>query len=72
MYDFKEYILDVNQLQVRYQKLLKSRRITRKAICDLCIPFRDKYGLTDCQTLLIARRQVDLDYILNDTEIEFE
>lgn len=72
MYDMKEYILDVNRLQVEYQKVLKSPRLTKKAICNLCVPFRDKYGLSDSQTLLIARQQVDLDYILNETGIKFK
>lgn len=34
--------------------------LTKKALCALCIPFRDKYGLTDLQTLRIARKEMDL------------
>ena len=29
-------------------------------MCELCVPFRDKYGLTDLQTLRIARKEMDL------------
>lgn len=48
------------ELQERYHQLLDGRKLTKKAICDLCIPFRDKYGLTDLQTLRIARDEMDL------------
>lgn len=33
---------------------------TKKAMCDLCVPFRDKYDLTDLQTLQIARKEMSL------------
>lgn len=29
-------------------------------MCALCVPFRDKYGLTDLQTLRIARQEMSL------------
>ncbi|WP_373124788.1 hypothetical protein [Blautia producta] len=70
MFDFKEYVLDVNQLQLEYERLRNSVKISKKDICNLCIPFMDKYGLSDAQTLLIARKQVGLDYILNETGIK--
>lgn len=70
MLDFKEYVLDVNQLQLEYERLRNSVKISKKDICNLCVPFRDKYGLSDAQTLLIARKQVGLDYILNETGIK--
>lgn len=40
---------EVGELQNNYQKLRDERRMTKKAICDLVIPFRDKYNLTDLQ-----------------------
>ena len=47
-------------LQAAYQRLIDERRLTKKAMCDLCIPFRDKYGLKDSQALRIARNEMDL------------
>ncbi len=51
---------DVAKLQEDYIALFDAKRVTKKAICDLCIPFRDKYGLTDLQTLRIAQDKMDL------------
>ena len=47
-------------LQEKYQDLIDSKELTKKNICDLCTPFRDKYNLTDLQTLRIARKEMDL------------
>lgn len=44
------------QLQESYQALVDEKRLSKRAMCSLCIPFRDKYGLTDLQTLRIARK----------------
>lgn len=41
---------EVCELQKEYQKLIDERKLTKKAMCDLCGPFRDKYHLTDLQT----------------------
>ncbi len=57
------------KLQNEYQALINSKKITKKAICDLCIPFRDKYGLTDLQTLRIAREEMDLSEMLELLEV---
>ena len=51
---------EVADLQAAYQRLIDERRLTKKAMCDLCIPFRDKYGLKDSQALRIARNEMDL------------
>lgn len=47
-------------IQEEYQRLVGDQRLTKKTLCALCIPFRDKYGLTDLQTLRIARKEMDL------------
>lgn len=50
-------------MQEEYQRLVDEKRLSKKALCALCVPcvpFRDKYGLTDLQTLRIARREMDL------------
>lgn len=56
---------EVADLQAAYQRLIDERRLTKKAMCDLCIPFRDKYGLKDSQTLRIARNEMDLQEMVN-------
>lgn len=53
------------QMQEKYQQLADEEKLTKKAMCDLCVPFRDKYGLTDLQTLKIARREMSLQEILD-------
>lgn len=53
-------IKEVVKLQKEYQKLVDSKRLSKKAMCELCIPFRDKHGLTDSQTLRIARAEMSL------------
>lgn len=39
---------------------MRKGKLTKKAVCELCIPFRNKYSLTDLQTLRIARNEMDL------------
>ena len=54
------FFKEASELQEKYQGLIDKRKLTKKAMCDLCIPFRDKYNLTDLQTLRIARKEMDL------------
>lgn len=56
-------VRDVAELQSKYQKLLNGC-FTKKKLCELCVPFRDKYNLTDRQTLMIARNELSLNEIL--------
>lgn len=51
---------EVGVLQQEYQRLVDNRKLTKRAMCDLCIPFRDKYGLKDSQALQIARNEIEL------------
>lgn len=51
---------EVAELQTAYQKLIDEKRLIKRAMCDLCIPFRDKYGLKDSHVLRIARKEMDL------------
>lgn len=60
------------ELQKQYQLLFDGRKVTKKAICDLCIPFRDKYGLTDLQTLRIARKEMELAEMVEILEVNAE
>lgn len=52
-------------LQQEYQKLVDNKKLSKKAICELCIPFRDKYELTDLQVLRIARKEMDLSEMID-------
>ncbi len=51
---------EVGNLQSDYQELCRSNKLTKKAICNLVIPFRDKYRLTDLQALQIARNELPI------------
>ena len=56
---------DAAVMQEEYQRLVDEKKLSKKAMCDLCVPFRDKYGITDLQTLRIARREMDLMEMVN-------
>lgn len=59
-------MLDLNEiveLQKSYQKLLDSKKLTKRAICELVVPFRDKYGLSDLEALRVARNELTLSEI---------
>lgn len=49
---------EVGNLQNNYQELCRSNKLSKKAICNLVIPFRDKYRLTDLQALQIVRNEL--------------
>lgn len=51
---------DVANLQTEYQRLIDEKRLSKKNMCDLVIPFRDKYGLKDLQALQIARAELSV------------
>ena len=51
----KNILKEIGDLQNNYQKLIDNNQLTKKAICDLVIPFRDEYNLSDSQALQIAR-----------------
>lgn len=53
------FFKEASELQEKYQALIDERKFTNKNMCELCVPFRDKYGLTDLQTLRIARKEMD-------------
>lgn len=53
---------ELGKLQKDYRQLLKNG-ITKKAMCELVIPFRDKWRLSDQQALAIVRNEISLDEI---------
>ena len=54
---------DIKKIQQQYDSLMLKEKLTKKDICDLLVPFRDKYGLTDLQALKIARKQLKMTQI---------
>ena len=63
-----EFYKDILKLQRDWQKLFNSKQMTKKAIVELCAPFRDKYNLTDKQTLCIARDELSKQELLDILE----
>lgn len=56
---------EVAMVQEEYQRLINEKKLTKKNICDLVIPFRDKFKLTDKQALMIARAEMSIPEIHN-------
>lgn len=54
---------DIAEVQKNYHKIFDEERVTKKAICELVIPFRDKYKLTDLQALQIVRDELSISEI---------
>lgn len=59
-----EFMKAAAELQEKYQTLVRTEQLSKKALCELCVPFRDRYKLTDLQTLRIARREYDLSQLI--------
>ncbi len=57
-------IMEVAKLQEEYKALVAAKKLSKKAICDLCVPFQNKAGITDLQTLQIARGELSIAAIL--------
>lgn len=51
---------EIGELQNEYQNLLRTKKLSKKAMCNLVIPFRDKYNLTDLQALQVARNELSI------------
>ena len=51
---------EIGMLQSDYNRLLKSKAFTKKALSELVIPFRDKHGLSDSEALQIARNEISI------------
>lgn len=66
-----DIIKDIARLQRGYDKLVSDKKLTKKAMCDLVIPFRDEYWLTDKEALMIARSEVNVDEIVHILENAF-
>ena len=52
------------EIQRAYRKLTSGEvPFTKRNMCNLMIPLRDKYGLTDRQVLAVARNELSLEEI---------
>ena len=51
---------EIGAIQETYNKLAKTKGFTKKALCELVVPFRDKYNLTDLEALRIVRNQMPI------------
>lgn len=56
---------DIIALQKGYGKLRITKTLTKKNICNLCIPFRDKYRLSSLDTLRLARNKLSINDIVS-------
>lgn len=65
-----EAIREAAIMQKEYQRLVDQEILSKKDLCTLCIPFRDKHGLTDLETMRIARREIDLMELIDLLEPE--
>lgn len=52
-------------LQDEYNRLRFQGKLTKQNICNLVIPFRDKYQLSDKDALRIARNELSLKELVN-------
>ncbi len=60
---------DIADLQDGYKAMIEEKSFTKKKLCELCIPFRDKYHLSDSQTIAIAREEMSISEICDLVEI---
>lgn len=61
-------IKEIIDIQTRYQSLYIKNELTKKNICELCIPFRDKYNLQDHEVLKIANGYCGFERIIQFVE----
>lgn len=54
---------DIADLQDAYKTMIEENSFSKKKLCELCIPFRDKYHLSDSQAVAIARAEMSISEI---------
>lgn len=53
------------EIQKAYRKLTSGEvPFTKKNMCTILVPLRDKYGLTDRQVLAVARDELSLEELM--------
>lgn len=61
--EISEVLIEVEELQKKYNNLKKSK-MTKQDICDIAIPFRDKWKLKDSDVLGIIRNEFTFSKVL--------
>ena len=51
---------EIGELQAKYKYIVNNKLLSKKALCDLVVPFRDKYLLSDRQALSIVRNEITI------------
>lgn len=51
---------EIGAIQNEYKRLIKTKGPSKKALCELVIPFRDKHNLSDLEALKIVRNQMPI------------
>lgn len=54
---------DCVEIQKAYKRLGKDIPFTKKNMCDILAPFRERFGLTDREILAVARNELSLQQI---------
>ena len=63
--DKYEKIKLVAQMQQSYKDAVKNNKLTKKTMCEICVPVRDALALSDLETLKMAREEMSLMDIIN-------
>lgn len=50
----------ITELQKEWEILKQSGNMTKEKICDLCVPFRYQFNLTELEVLKLARNEMPL------------
>lgn len=61
---FETKIRMIANMQNEYKRMVASGNVTKKKMCDICVPVRDALQLSDLQTLQIAREEMTLNDII--------
>lgn len=64
MFGLAELFVDIAIMQEKYSSLFVNGVVTKKNICEVCVPFKDKYGFSDLQTLQLARSELSIAEII--------
>lgn len=72
MEQYINVLKEIGKLQSDYNSLKLNRKLTKKAMCDLVIPFRDKYYLTDKEALMFARNEIKINEMVKIFENAFK
>ena len=64
-HEFVNFIESAAEMQIAFQKAVDEKKLTKKVLCDLCIPFKEKYHLDDIAVLRIAQQKETLVFLID-------